>query len=458
MARGLAKATAVAEPHAFALNDLSTIAAADERSTGHVSAARRDWIVCQIGAREHYALAAELHRRGRLRVLCTDIWANEGSVWRAVAALSPSRGRKLCERYEPLLRDAVVATMTPARIMAAAIADRWPPGRSPWALLMEGDRRFAGAVARRLERSGLLQPRDGRRPTVFAYSYAACEILAAAKRAGCFTVLGQIDPGPEEHVLVAEIARRHGLPSDDTGPALQLYWDNWRRECALADLVLVNSEWSATLAERGGAPPGKLRVIPLAFRPDAASFRARRGRAYPKRFGPERPLELLFLGQVNIRKGVLELLEAMRRLRDAPVRLRMVGRADQWLRERAKDAPDIEWIGQVARSEAVDLYRRADVFILPTHSDGFAITQLEALAHDLPVIASRNCGEVIEHGRQGLRLEQVTAEAIEGAVRHVLAHPEALAVMSARASARLAHFSPERVVDALVAAVEEACA
>jgi glycosyltransferase involved in cell wall biosynthesis len=47
------------------------------------------------------------------------------------------------------------------------------------------------------------------------------------------------------------------------------------------------------------------------------------------------------------------------------------------------------------------LYDRADVFILPTLSDGYAITQLEALARGLPVIASRHCGSAVVHGKNG---------------------------------------------------------
>jgi glycosyltransferase involved in cell wall biosynthesis len=47
------------------------------------------------------------------------------------------------------------------------------------------------------------------------------------------------------------------------------------------------------------------------------------------------------------------------------------------------------------------LYAQADVFILPTLSDGYAITQLEALSRGLPVMASRHCGAAVEHGKSG---------------------------------------------------------
>ena len=49
------------------------------------------------------------------------------------------------------------------------------------------------------------------------------------------------------------------------------------------------------------------------------------------------------------------------------------------------------------------LYRSADLFVIPTLSDGFAITQLEAMAHGLPVIATPHCAEVIaELARMGV--------------------------------------------------------
>src|SRR5262249_2317415 len=80
---------------------------------------RRDqWIVCQTGAREHYVLAAELHRRGQLAALCTDIWAREGSLWKMAASLSGARGRKLCDRYEPALRGARVFSESPFNLGA----------------------------------------------------------------------------------------------------------------------------------------------------------------------------------------------------------------------------------------------------------------------------------------------------------------------------------------------------
>jgi glycosyltransferase involved in cell wall biosynthesis len=80
----------------------------------------------------------------------------------------------------------------------------------------------------------------------------------------------------------------------------------------------------------------------------------------------------------------------------------------------------------VTRSQAAEKFRAADVFILPTLSDGFAITQLEAQAHGLPIISSRFCGAVVERGRNGIILEDPSAACIAAAIRDCIADPSRL--------------------------------
>jgi glycosyltransferase involved in cell wall biosynthesis len=126
--------------------------------------------------------------------------------------------------------------------------------------------------------------------------------------------------------------------------------------------------------------------------------------------------EVLFLGQVNLRKGVGRLLEAMRGLRDESIFLTLAGPGEidptAWA-----DLPKVRWVGQVPRSEVGRLYEAADLFILPTISDGYALTQLEALAHGLPVLASRACGNAVTHGENGWLLDDLEPSTIANAIR-----------------------------------------
>src|SRR5438874_7292676 len=94
--------------------------------------------------------------------------------------------------------------------------------------------------------------------------------------------------------------------------APKTYWSEWRRECMLADRIVVNSSWSRDALIGEGIPAGKIRVVPLAYERPRGSIDFRR--RYPTSFDKARPLRVLFLGQVNLRKGIAPILDAVRLL------------------------------------------------------------------------------------------------------------------------------------------------
>src|SRR5207248_1735602 len=134
---------------------------------------------------------------------------------------------------------------------------------------------------------------------------------------------------------------------------------------------------------------GKLKLVPLAYESPITDTPITP--AYPSRFTRERPLRALFLGQINLRKGIARLLEAANALRNEPVEFWMVGPLQCQPPEHLLNLPNVRWFGRATRDQARKYYLEADVFLLPTLSDGFALTQLEAQAHGLPIIGSRRC-------------------------------------------------------------------
>jgi glycosyltransferase involved in cell wall biosynthesis len=95
--------------------------------------------------------------------------------------------------------------------------------------------------------------------------------------------------------------------------------------------------------------------------------------------------------------------------------------------------PQIKWFGVAPRGRVARYYCAADVFILPTLSDGFGLTQLEAQSWKLPVIASRYCGEVVRDGVNGVVIERISGRAIANVILGLLRSPERLKTMSKRA-------------------------
>jgi glycosyltransferase involved in cell wall biosynthesis len=268
----------------------------------------------------------------------------------------------------------------------------------------------------------------GSETIVFSYSYAAREIFRLAKQRGWKTVLGQIDPGPVEEEIVAKEVMRVPELTPNGKRAPNQYWENWREECRLADGIIVNSGWSQTCLMDAGVSSEKLIVIPLAY--DSTIAETAVMRDYPARFSAEHPLRVLFLGQVNVRKGVARLFDAIRMLHDQPVDFQFVGPLQIKVPADLANRRNIRFAGTVAREKADVFYRSADVLIFPTLSDGFGLVQLEAQAWKVPVIASTRCGEVVTDGTNGVLLEETTAAAIARAISFCVENPRKLSEFS----------------------------
>jgi len=107
--------------------------------------------------------------------------------------------------------------------------------------------------------------------------------------------------------------------------------------------------------------------------------------------------------------------------------------------------------GPVSRDQTEEFYRTADLFVLPTVSDGFALTQLEAMAHRLPVIATPNCGEVVTDGVDGLIVPACDPMALAEAFQLLIQDPEKLRAMNEATKAKVQKFSLARLGENLTA-------
>ena len=378
-----------------------------------------NWLCCQLGAREHFAIPRALHQHQQLACLITDAWISSKSLLNQLPSQAFS---SLCDRFHPDLVNAPVQSFT-ADLLAFELWQRYRK-TGDWARMIERNRWFQQRAIAYLDR---LNPQQlGDAPTLFTYSYAALDLLRYAKTRGWRTVLGQIDPGPvEEQIVAAECARYPEL-APDWQPVPESYWQSWRNECQLADEIVVNSAWSQQLLEQAGIEKHKISVVPLVYESSQKSFQ----RIYPAAFSPERPLRVLYLGLVTLRKGVAAVLDAIGRSQGLPIEFWIVGSPQIVVPPELQNHPQVRWVGAVPRSQVQTYYQQADVFLFPTLSDGFGLTQLEAQAWQLPIVASACCGEVVIDGVSGRILAQVTGQQIAEILHGFLQQPEQLAVLA----------------------------
>lgn len=319
------------------------------------------------------------------------------------------------------------------------------PCCQPYAGFVEVGKRFALAV-----RDSLRKRRDlPQNPILLAYDTGALEAVEWCRDQGIRCVLNQMDPNRVEVDLVREEENR--WPAWTTQP-IQVpdeYFERREQEWALADKIVVNSDFCKTALIKQGVPPKKLVVIPLCFElsDDSVSPFDRDSVSAFRRFSvsASSPLRVLFLGQAILRKGVQYLVEAARLLEREPVQFDVVG-AIGISRDGVGSAPkNMTFHGRAPRSETAAWYERADVFVLPTLSDGFAITQLEAMAHGLPVITTPCCGDVVSDGVDGFIVPPRDAKALADALRCYLNDPDLLKTQRAAARDKSRQFSLERL-------------
>ncbi len=395
------------------------------------------WTAIQLGSREHYAIPVALHASGQLDCCITDTWLST-SVAALVRPVLPSFAGR---RHEEL-PDAKVRSNTMGRLMTDWRLRR--QRKSPWSTILERNEWFGAWAAAECEHIGS--------SAVFSYSYTARLPFAEARRRNARCILGQIDPGPREQEFVEEqtTAYRHLAPSNDKIP--DLYWQRWREEVELADKIVVNSPWSAKLLVEAGVDAAKLVEIPLVYAPEARSDEWRvtgdESKEERRKVGKADRLQALFLGSVILRKGVGQLFDAIKMIRNEPVDFVFAGPVGVRVPDEIFALDNVRFLGPVDQATAGRLYREADIFLFPTLSDGFGLTQLEALGHGIPVVASKNCGRVVEHGTNGLLLPAVTPEAIAEAVMQFLRDPQLARQLGARARVPEA-FRPERLSAAL---------
>lgn len=382
---------------------------------GGIGLRRMYWICHQLGSREHYAIPRALQQQGALALLQTDAWVRPSR-----APLLQSLGlRSLALRYHQALKGADVRSHTVWRVAY----DIGAKGRrlDSWTTIIHRNEGFQSRCLSRLRGAIREVHRKGQEAIVFSYSYTARRLFEEAKKHGARCVLGQIDPGPAEYRWLREKLPDEALAKLPEPPVR--YWNHWQEEIAMADAIVVNSAWSLELLSTLPAfPSERAEILPLAFEPKEG----RVSRVYPDAFSKERPLQVLFLGQLIPRKGIRELIEAAAALSQEPVVFTLAGPGRVAVPDGLLHEGKVVQYGPVDRETALRLYRSSDVFLLPTHSDGFGLTQLEAAAAGLPLIVSRHCGQVVEHDRQGIVLATVSVAAIVDAVRRCLREPELL--------------------------------
>ncbi|MBI1815257.1 MAG: glycosyltransferase family 4 protein [Deltaproteobacteria bacterium] len=267
--------------------------------------------------------------------------------------------------------------------------------------------------------------------------------LQHAKRMGLRTAVLRYstDPRHSTAVLAAEHAR-WGFPYRP--PAVRL-----RRKVAeleTADAILVSGAYAKSTYVQQGVAGAK--VVALAG-----------SGADPRVYVPaacqgQQPFRILFVGAINLGKGVPYLLDAWRRLQWRDAELVLVGAVGPQIRAlltRDGVPENFHMPGYVPHPIA--LYQSADVFVLPTLDEGSPKVIYEAMACGLPVITTPAAGSEVRDGIEGFVVPVRDAEAIAARLELLRTDERLRGEMGRAARARAERCSWDTHGDEFVAAL-----
>ncbi len=399
------------------------------------------------GARDGYQVARALSEADLLERLVTDFawlphrtWMKWAEPLLPAPILSQLRRRSLND--VPALRvenhaGAALRSILLDRVRHLPFSWRQQSIRS-------ADRILGLAAARRANRSGC---------GLLSYSYYAYDAFRAFRGSG---ILFQVHPHPSS---VRRILREELAAHPDCRGSLEQEWelslppDDFQRlaaEPGLARRFLCASSFTRHTLVENGADAAGIRVVPYGV--DLEQFAP--PTSAPATSGP---LQLLFVGRINQRKGIKYLLQALDLLRSQDVHLTVCGRVIDGLSLFQQYADRVTIRPSVSAEELRAAYQAADLFVFPSVAEGFAQVLLESLASGLPILSTTHTAapDLITDGVEGFIVEPRRPDLLASKIEWALTHREDLLRMRSAARRAAERFTWDRFRAGIVSAVTD---
>lgn len=378
-------------------------------------------LVCQRGARHRYAIPRLFEEAGMLAALYTD--SSVHSLFGKAAQRLDDMGMKL-----PLL---------------SALASR-NPNEIPVNKIYSFDNLIFPNRSNRLSKSykkAGLQHAD----VVYSMCGEEFEFLQYATEQGVKLIIDIfVHPGTER--IVAKESLRHLGNSRVSAAWIEDVEAHFRRSFELADIILCPSNWVAEgVREYSPEHIGKIRVAPY-----GSSLQIR-----DSINGNPVSGSVLFAGREPLRKGLHYLADAAQiiRARGFNIDVRVAGVLASEL-EWVNNRDELNCLGNVPMDRMYREFEQAEVFVLPSLSEGQAGVILEAMACGCPVIATRESGVDFKDGC-GITVPVHNTDALAEAIIRIINDRAERNTLARGALGQAADFSAEAWRARLVQVVAE---
>jgi glycosyltransferase involved in cell wall biosynthesis len=218
-------------------------------------------------------------------------------------------------------------------------------------------------------------------------------------------------------------------------------------------IIAVSQRTKQMIVERYGIAPGKVRVVhngidPVRPAPPAPSGNGKK--------------TVLFLGRITMQKGPEFFVRAAARVlaKRGDVRFVMAGWGDLGPRTVEQVAAmglgaSVRFTGFLRGDEVRRAYRAADVYVMPSVSEPFGLTALEAIQHGVPVVISKTSGAAEVLPRGALLVDFWDVDRMADLILSLLNHPELSEAVLRQGAAEVRRLTWDEAARKCVAVYEE---
>lgn len=396
-----------------------------------------------LGARMHYAVPRIFHQAGMLERFYTDIYfGNKLGVSKILSNL-PLKFKNLDKLIGRNDR-----SIPPEKVISFDLLGLqywWKQKRAKnidelHHVFAEGGKNFCEKI---------IKTEIGKPDIIYGFQSASLELFKYAKEKGIKCILEQtIAPQKiQRKLLKEEVEHWPGWQDDldfpqENDPLAEREEAEWQ----LADLILAGSEFVVGGLKELSVSEDKCRVVPYGVSleqfqptkptllledtyPTTPSSLKREGQGKGgKTIGKpiSRPLRVLFIGEVGLRKGVPYLLEALQILNSKNIEARLIGKISIPREIVKKYQKYAQFMGTIPRNQIHEHYAWSDVLVLPSICEGSATVTYEALASGIPVVCTPTTGSIVRDGVDGHIVPIRNRDAIVEVLENYLKNPEVL--------------------------------
>ena len=169
------------------------------------------------------------------------------------------------------------------------------------------------------------------------------------------------------------------------------------------------------------------------------------------------PIQFLFLGYIDKRKGIWDICEVIaenKTVFEGKIKIKIGGNGQKKklveFIEKYNLEEIIEYIGWVDDMAKINCLQESHVYLLPSYNEGLPISILEAMSYSMPIISTKVGGipNVVSQ-TNGFLLKPGDKKALLDAISYFVSNPEEIEKMGEVSKKNVKDFSPKKVIQQL---------